>query len=222
MAPKVDSTQDLGVIPSSEFDIENADDVPSIKPPPSIKQVKLQPSGGDGFFVPTKTLSGVGVLGETHQILEKSCLDDLAGVFSTWDAQEEPIVLEPVMAFSTDAVPSAANQGLEGLKKDRNPSILSNESVDMDDNEILEIWKNTDSQDSASSAFTTGEPERRGDSYKKQSSCLRDGSLFESRGYIETMQDMQRMKQVLELEARIANLQRMRRPRRLSLTASSA
>merc|ERR1712013_361045 len=133
---------------------------------------------------------------------------------------DEPMAPQRTSAFTTDAVLSenAILQGPEGLKKDRNSSIVL---VDMDDKEIFAMWNNEDTvsrqygDDCKLLTYTAND----------WKSDLQFPSIFGSNDFVQIMQNMQRTKELMDLEAKIAMLQRMNgcpRPKRRTSVARSA
>merc|ERR1712013_491180 len=133
---------------------------------------------------------------------------------------DEPMAPQRTSAFTTDAVLSenAVLQGPGGLKKDRNSSIVL---VDMDDKEIFAMWKNEDTVSlqygNDCKLLTCTANDRKSDPQFP--------SIFGSNDFVQIMQNMQRTKELMDLEAKIAMLQRMNgcpRPKRLTSVARSA
>lgn len=122
----------------------------------TLRNVPIQEmSQGEVLPIPTPAVSEVFTIEEMDRAFE----DDLLlgdALFDFGDEKmpeqvkslsQEPFVVEPVLApISTELVLSASdikkvkNNQDEEKKVLRNPSIVSYEPVDMDDNEIMDIW----------------------------------------------------------------------------------
>merc|ERR1712013_420385 len=133
---------------------------------------------------------------------------------------DEPMAPQRISVFTTDAVLSenAILQGPEGLKKDRNSSIVL---VDMDDKEIFAMWNNEDTVSrqycNNCQLVTYTANDRKSDPQFH--------SIFGSNDYTQTVQGMQWKKKLMDLEAKTAMMQRMSgcpRPKRRTSVACSA
>lgn len=235
--------QDVGAIPNNPAQNEVAIPTSNVSQGVTLEEIK-QVFENDFVWMGDEEAHEV-IFEEVNRVVESDmALKREEEALGMWNMELEPLTLGLTLPANASAVLPTHALGTNGqddsmkvkdiqceTKALRNVSFVSNEldEVDITDHEILTMWNNCDAVLSNRQHFddcTTAAPidttfnKATSKSVDNGPACQYD-SLFGLKGYTQTMQDMQRMK--LMLDQQVLELDKVRRPaRRLSIVACSA